>query len=72
MPGLVWRCEFTSLNVKEEDLVHEVFTIAVAHLADISATKENKEGSWKDKVEQRKIKTSAASYFRTQCLQFSV
>lgn len=36
MPGLVWRCEFTYLKVKEEDLV---FTTAVARLANISATK---------------------------------
>lgn len=32
MPGLVWRCEFTYLKVKEEDLV---FTTAVAHLANL-------------------------------------
>lgn len=32
MPGLVWRCKFTFLKGKEEDLVL-VFTIAVANLA---------------------------------------
>lgn len=36
MPGLMWRCQFTSPKGNEEDAVHEVFTIAVARLANIS------------------------------------
>lgn len=56
MPGLVWRCMFTSLKGNEEDLVHDGFTIAVARLAHLanlanlahlahlaSATKEKKD-----------------------------
>lgn len=30
MPDLAWRSEFTSRKVKEEDLMHSVFTKAVA------------------------------------------
>lgn len=45
MPGLVSCCEFTSLKVKEEDLVHNFFTVAVAYLANISTTRETKVGS---------------------------
>lgn len=53
-PGLVWRCHFTSLKVKEEDLAHEVFTIAVANLANISGTRKIKmaheKTEWKGKL----------------------
>lgn len=46
MPGLVWCWEFTFLRVEAEDPVHKVFAIALAHLANINVTKENKDGSW--------------------------
>lgn len=45
MPGLGWCCMFTSVKVKEKDLVHGMFTIAVAHLANVSAAKKFKDGS---------------------------
>lgn len=45
MPGLVWRCGFTSQKVNE-DLVHKVCLLAVAHLANICATKEKEDGLW--------------------------
>lgn len=49
MPGLVCRCKFTSMKVKEEeeDLLHKVITVAVArlaHLANVSTTEEKKDG----------------------------
>lgn len=39
MPGQMWHCEFNSLKMKKEGLVHKVFTIEVAHLAEISTQK---------------------------------
>lgn len=38
LPGLLGHCNFKSLKIKEK-LVHEVFTIAVAHLVNISTKK---------------------------------
>lgn len=43
MPGLLWHCELTFVKVKE-DLVHKVFQIATAYLANISATMVKKGG----------------------------
>lgn len=42
MPGLAWHCEYTSLQVKVEDLVHKVLTI-VALLVNISTRKKKKD-----------------------------
>lgn len=42
MPGLMWRCGFSLLQVKEENLG---ISLAVAYLANICATKEKKDGS---------------------------
>lgn len=36
------RCEFNFLKVNEEDVMYQVFTIAVAHMANSSATKKEK------------------------------
>lgn len=44
------KCRFKLLKVKEEDLLHQAFTIAVAHLPKIRAKKEKKSGSLKDGV----------------------
>lgn len=38
-------CKFTLLKVKDEYLVRRVFTIVLAHLANISTTQEKKDGS---------------------------
>lgn len=45
MPSLAWHCRFTSLKVKEENVVHKVFTIAAAHLANNRAAREKQDGS---------------------------
>lgn len=54
MPRLAWRCEFSSLKVKEEELVREVFTTVVAHLANIRGRK-TKMAHKKDGVDPRWI-----------------
>lgn len=44
MPALVWCCEFTLLQAKEEDPVDKVFAIVLANLASISGTRKTKNG----------------------------